>query len=71
MDPPLNPPLDELTIGLTSDESSEHPYTPADVSRYFVQPRNVGSLPGFQSFFRASSFCYCNTCFASRIIPTL
>jgi hypothetical protein len=26
--------MDELSVGLSSDESSEHPYTPADVSRH-------------------------------------
>jgi hypothetical protein len=51
MDPPLNSPLDELIVGFTSDESSEHPYTPADVSRYYVQPRNVSSFPGYQPIF--------------------
>jgi hypothetical protein len=51
MDPPLDPPLDELTVGFTSDESSEHPNTPADVSRYYVQPRNGSFVQGHQPIF--------------------
>ena len=36
MDPPLRPFMDELSVGSSSDESFEHPYTPADVSCYYL-----------------------------------
>jgi hypothetical protein len=53
----------ELRVGLTSDESSEHPYTPADVSRYHVQPRNRSSSHGYQPIFNIGEIVQFNPSF--------
>jgi hypothetical protein len=52
MDPPLHPFMDELSVGSSSDESFGHPYTPADVSCYYLdlQQMDVSMDPPLHPF---------------------